>query len=271
MNDSRLLDALIFLLTTLILIKDREALESYLGNSPPQSLNTSHPPSLNTLSISIWGGRLHSSSQPNKANMNYLSTFSQAPPCHSTDANGEADPFERAFVWTITSSAVQRTRPKICKILKGLDWISLVLWCTGIVRYCALVHIAIAIFVAQEVLLYQHSLPLFFCLPLGAAGQWWKKGGMFTFLSPCCTREAASPAAAWSRMGGRERSFLQLGTSDSHSAKATRKAWQSERYRVKMTRFPRMTKRKALSYVSELCIISLSHQTSQEGATAIED
>lgn len=113
MNDSRLSDTLIFLLAALILIKDREALESYLGNSPPQSLNTSHPPSLNTLSISIWGGSLHSSSQPNKANMNYLLTFSQAPPCHSADVNGEANPFERAFVWTTTSNAVQRTRPKI--------------------------------------------------------------------------------------------------------------------------------------------------------------
>lgn len=204
MNDSRLLDALIFLLAALILIKDREGLVSYLGNSPPQSLNTSHPPSLNTLSVSIWGGSLHSSSQPNKANMNYLLTFSQAPPCHSADVNGEANPFERAFVWTTTSNAVQRTRPKISKILKGLDCAGLVPKSAGIASYSAPVRITIAIFIAQEALFCQHSLPLFLFLPLRAAGQWWKKGGMFTFLSPCCTREAASPAAAWGRMGGRE-------------------------------------------------------------------
>lgn len=86
--------------------------------------------------------------------MNYLLTFSQDPPCHSTDANGEADPFERAFVWTTTSSAVQRTKPKICKILKGLECAGLVF--TSPYRQCHLHSTRSAVLSTQS-----FSVPLF--------------------------------------------------------------------------------------------------------------
>lgn len=235
MNDSRLLDALIFLLAALIFIKDREALESYLGNSPPQSLNTSHPPSLNTLSISIWGGSLHSSSQPNKANMNYLLTFSQAPPRYSTDANGGSIWKGLCLVHYLQRRSKNKAqdlqdsqRSRLCRTC-SLVYRNSELLCMSPYRHR---HFRSS---RSSVLSTQSS-----SVPLPPSEQL-ASDGRRVECSPSCHHVAHTkpllqlqPGAGWVGV----RSFLQLWTSDSHSATATGKALQNERYRVKMTRFP---------------------------------